>query len=63
MTNDSFYRSMTGNQLQATGQEVNKNIQFEPSSVGMKKEMKILRDIAKERGLELGNPFHSIPRR
>jgi hypothetical protein len=59
MANDLFYRSMTDNQLQATFKEIEKNIEFD-SAAGMIKEMEILRNVAKEQGIELGNPFDAV---
>lgn len=59
MANDLFYRSMTDNQLQATFKEIEKNIEFDPAA-GMIKEMEFLRNVAKERGIELGNPFDIV---
>jgi len=56
---DSFYRSMTDNQLQATFKEIEKNVEFDPAA-GMIQEMKLLQNVAKERGIILGNPFDSV---
>lgn len=50
---------MTDNQLQATFKEIEKNIEFDPAA-GMIKEMELLRNVAKERGIELGNPFDAV---
>ena len=57
--NDSFYVSMTDNQLQATFKEIEENIEFDPAA-GMIKEMELLRNVAKDRGIELGNPFDAV---
>ena len=59
MTNDTFYRSMTDNQLQAAFKQIDMNIDSDPSE-GMIKEMDFLRSVAKERGSELGNPFDAV---
>lgn len=59
MTNDSFYRSMSDNQLQATFNEIKENIEFDPSP-GMVHEMELLQNVAQERGIELGNNFDVV---
>lgn len=56
MTNDSFYKSMTDNQLQAAHKEIEKNLEFD-STKGMVQEMELIRQVAKERGVKLGNSF------
>lgn len=55
MVKDKFYREMTDKQLQATFLEIQKNIKFDPTSEGMKRELEILKDVAKERGVLLDN--------
>lgn len=60
MTNDTFYRSMTDNQLQATFKEIEKNLDFDSEDRGMQMEMKLLQNVAKERGIELGNSFDAV---
>ena len=59
MAIDTFYRSMTNNQLQAVFKQIDLNIESDPSE-GMIKEMELLRNVAKERGIELGNPFDAV---
>lgn len=59
MASDTFYRSMTDNQLQAAFKQIDLNIESDPSE-GMIKEMELLRNVAKERGIELGNPFDVV---
>ena len=54
-----FYRSMTDSQLQAAFKQIDMNIDSDPSE-GMIKEMELLRNVAKERGIELGNPFDAV---
>ena len=58
MTN-SFYKSMTDNQLQAAYKEIEENIKFD-SSKGMIQEMELIQQVAKERGIELGNSFDAV---
>lgn len=57
--NDAFFRDMTDNQLQAAFKLIEENIECDASE-GMKQEMELLRNVAKERGIELGNPFDAI---
>ncbi len=59
MANDTFYRGMTDNQLQAMNKEIEKNIEVDPTE-GMIQEMELLRNVAKERGIELGNRFDAV---
>ncbi len=59
MVNDSFYRSMTDNQLQAAFKEIEKNIEYDPS-VGMLQEKKLIENVATERGIALGNSFDAV---
>lgn len=50
---------MTDNQLQAAHKEIKKNIKFD-SSKGMIQEMELIQQVAKERGIELGNLFDAV---
>lgn len=50
---------MTNNQLQAAFKQIDMNIDSDPSEE-MIKEMDLLRNVAKERGIELGNPFDAV---
>lgn len=59
MANDSFYRTMTDNQLQATFKEIEQNIKFDASE-GMIQEMELIKNVANERGIELGNSFDAV---
>ena len=59
MSNDTFYREMTDNQLQATFKEIKQNIKFD-SSESMIHEKTLIENVAKERGIELGNSFDAV---
>ena len=59
LANDIFYREMTDNQLQAAFKELEKNLEFDCSD-SMKREMKLILNIAEERGIKLGNRFDAI---
>lgn len=57
--NDLFYQSMTDNQLQATFNEIKKNLVFD-ATPGMTIEMELIKNIARERGIELGDAFDAV---
>lgn len=60
MVKDKFYREMTDKQLQATFLEIQKNIKFDPTGEGMKRELEILKNVAKERGVLLDNSTSTV---
>jgi len=59
MAKDSFYRSMSDNELQAMYKEIKKNIDFD-SSEGMLHELELIQFVAQERGLQLDNSFSAV---
>lgn len=57
--NDTFYRNMTGNQLQAAFKEIEANLKYDDST-GMAVEKELIQNVANERGVILGNSFDAV---